>query len=125
MRAVKHDLYIEQGATFPSLVLELTDDAGDPLDLTDATAVAEIKTSHAASTALATFTIAFTEPRTSGELTLSMLAADTADIPVIRSKGTQTTTTRYVYDLKLTRGDGTVLRLMEGVVTVSPEVSSS
>jgi hypothetical protein len=125
MRAVKHDLYIEQGATFPSLLLELTDDAGDPLDLTGATAVAEIKTSHSASTATASFTITFGDPRTDGELTLSMPAADTAEIPVARSKGAQATTTRYVYDLKLTQGDGTVLRLLEGVVTVSPEVSSS
>lgn len=48
-----------------------------------------------------------------GVITLSLTATLTAGIPA----------TRYVYDLEMISSGGVVTRLLEGYVTVTPEVT--
>lgn len=109
------DLPIEQGATF-TLDLSVTDDAGDPIDLTGYTGRMSIKRDNDETAALLELTTANARlsitPLT-GLVTLVLTAAETAAL----------TFTRGVYDLELVSAIGTVTRLCEGAVTILAEVT--
>ena len=106
------NLLIEQGATF-EISLQIKD-GQDPRDLTGFTARSQMRRSHYSRRAT-DFTVDINNP-TNGELTLSL----TADQTKILKPG------RYVYDVEVI-GPGAppevVSRVLEGVVTVSPEVT--
>jgi DUF4097 and DUF4098 domain-containing protein YvlB len=107
--AIKAHITIDQGANY-STSIDVTDDAGDPVDLTGYTGAAQMR-KHYTSTNAHSFTVSIANA--SGVVTLSMNAAVTGNI----SPG------RYVYDCELTDGDGTVSRLIEGIVTITPQVT--
>ena len=107
--AIKAHITIDQGATY-STSIDVTDDAGDAVDLTGYTGAAQMR-KHYTSTNAHSFTVSIANA--SGVVTLSMNAAVTGNI----SPG------RYVYDCELTDGDGTVSRLIEGIVTITPQVT--
>ena len=69
--------------------------------------------SYSSSSASATFTISFASDRTSGQITLSLTPTQTAAL----EEG------RYVYDIEVTGSDSTVTRVLQGTVTVSPNVT--
>lgn len=106
--ATKANLVIDQGATFTTTIT-ITDDDGAVIDLTGYTGAAQIRKHYTSLTAIP-FTVAVNE--TEGEVTLSLTANQTANI----SSG------RYVYDCELTRS-GTVSRVLEGLITVTPQVT--
>ena len=108
------DLCIPQGATF-SRVIRYSKD-GDEVNLTGFTARMQIRPTAAS----ATTTLSLTTENTrialggvAGTITLSISATDTAAI----------TAGRYVYDLELVSAGGIVTRLLQGVVTVSANVT--
>jgi hypothetical protein len=106
------NLLIEQGATFTSTIsLFNADDTA--FDLTDHTGAGQIRKSYSSSSASATFTISFAADRTSGQVTLSLTPTQTAAL----EEG------RYVYDIEVTGSDSTVTRVLQGTVTVSPNVT--
>lgn len=111
------DIPIEQGATF-TLDLSVTDDAGDPIDLTGYTARMSVKRDARETAALLELTTANVRiviTAASGLVTLILTAAETAAI---------TTWTRGVYDLELISAGGTVTRLCEGAVIILAEVTA-
>ena len=107
--AIKAHITIDQGATYSTSV-DVTDDAGDAVDLTGYTGAAQMR-KHYTSTNAHAFTVSISNA--AGVVTLSMNAATTGNI----SPG------RYVYDCELTDGAGTVSRLIEGIVTITPQVT--
>jgi hypothetical protein len=106
--ATKANLVIDQGTTFTT-TLTVTDDDGDALDLTGYTGSAQIRKHYTSSNSVS-FSVSVTPA--SGEVTLSLTANATANI----------TAGRYVYDCELTNS-GTVSRILEGIVTVTPQVT--
>lgn len=106
--ASKANLYIDQGTTFTTTVT-VTDDDGNALDLNGYTGAAQIRKHYTSSNSV-NFTVAIT-PAT-GEVTLSLTANATANLIA----------GRYVYDCELTTG-GSVSRIVEGIVTVTPQVT--
>ena len=106
--ASKANLYIDQGTTFTTTVT-VTDDDGNALDLNGYTGAAQIRKHYTSSNSL-NFTVAIT-PAT-GEVTLSLTANATANLVA----------GRYVYDCELTTGVS-VSRIVEGIVTVTPQVT--
>jgi len=76
MAAEIKNIRIEQGATFSDSVTWLDDD-GDPVDLTDYSAVAYIRETYDAPLHLAAFACAITAPAT-GVVALSMPQGETA-----------------------------------------------
>jgi hypothetical protein len=104
--AVKANITIDQGADY-STTLDVTDDAGEPTDLTGYTGAAQMRKHYSSANSHA-FTVAIAN----GSVTLSMNSATTANI----------TAGRYVYDCEITNG-GVVSRLVEGIVTISPQVT--
>lgn len=106
--ATKANLVIDQGATF-SADLTLTDENGDPLNLNGYSANSQIRKWYTSTNAINFSTSINT---TSAVITLSLTANQTANI----------TAGRYVYDLEISSG-ATVSRVVEGIVTVTPNVT--
>jgi len=103
------NIYIDQGTTF-SLSLGVNDQFGDPKDLTDYTAAAQMRKSYYTSASI-DFTAEVSLPE-EGEVTISLTAEETSAIKA----------GRYVYDIEIT-GDGETLRVLEGIVVINPEVT--
>lgn len=103
---------IDQGTTFSSAVTVKGND-GNPLDLTGYTASAKMALGYTSTRTRTTITTTFDADRTTGVITLSLTATQTAalDAPA-----------RYVYDLDITASDSTVTRIIEGLITVRPNV---
>ncbi len=108
--STKANLVIDQGSTF-STTISLTNDDGDVIDLTGYDGQSQIR-KHYTSITSVPFTVTIA-PAT-GQVTLSLTATDTAAL----ASG------RYVYDVELITGS-TISRVLEGIVTVSPEVTKA
>ncbi len=105
------ELTIDQGATFSS-VLTLANDDNSPLDLTDHEFESQIRKSYYSTNPTANITVVV-ENAANGVVRLSLDAANTANIKA----------GRYLYDLKMIDEANTVIRVVEGIVTVTPQVS--
>jgi hypothetical protein len=119
--AANLDLTIYQGATFEkNLTLKVAD--GTPFDLTGYTGRGQIRERHSSADVLGEFTIDIDADPTTGALTISMTAEDTADISVASALTLNRTYARYVYDIEIYKIDR-VIRLIQGAVLVYPEVT--
>lgn len=115
MPAITYDFRIEQGATF-ALKFAKKDQAGTPIALTSYTARMQVRSSVASPDVMLELTTANNRlviDEAAGIVAINLLATDTADI----------TWRKGVYDLELEAPDGTVTRLVEGVITISREVT--
>ena len=110
MSAGTYNFILEQGATF-NRQLTVKDD-GSVMNLTGYSVASKMRSTHASSTVVGTFTCTISNA-TGGIITMSMTNSTTGAI----EEGI------YVYDLEMTSGGGVVTRLMEGTVTVNPEVT--
>lgn len=107
--AIKANIVIDQGTDF-STEIDVLDENGDIVDLTGYSGAAQMRKHYTSATATA-FNVAIDE--SGGSVTLSMNAATTGTI----------TAGRYVYDCELTNSSNVVSRLVEGIVTVTPQVT--
>jgi hypothetical protein len=105
----KVNLVVDQGATFET-VLTLTQDNGDLIDLTGYTGTAQLR-KHYTSSNSTSFTV--TLGGANGTVTLGMSANTTANVVA----------GRYVYDVELVDSGSVATRLIEGIVTVTPQVT--
>lgn len=125
MTAGRYDIVIEQGATF-DLPLQYCDSDGVPVNLAGCTARMQIREAPASavvvefnSTLTANGFIILNGPSelredgANGNLRILLSAANSAALPAFRGR----------YDLELHFPDHTVLRLLEGRVTVEPEIT--
>lgn len=108
--STKANLVIDQGSTF-SVDLNLTDDNGDALDLAQYSATSQLRKWYT-SVSFVPFTTSVNA--LAGTVTLSLTACQTANL----------TAGRYVYDVELTENyTNTISRIIEGIVTVTPNVT--
>jgi len=107
--AIKANITIDQGTDF-STEIDVLDENGDVVDLTGYSGAAQMRKHYTSSTSTA-FNVAINA--SGGTVTLSMNAATSANV----------TAGRYVYDCELTSSGNTVSRLVEGIVTVTPQVT--
>lgn len=117
MAAGQHDITIEQGATFK---LDVTWRTGEHpahlVNLTGYTARMQVRRTHKSTDVLLNFTTengAITLGGAAGTIQIRGLATLTDDVPA----------KPCVYDLELVSAGGEVTRLLEGSVTVTPEVT--
>jgi len=106
------NLTIDQGATFTSDVT-VKDANGNAFNLTGYTAAAKLAKGFASTRTRTDFTTTIAADATSGVVTLSLTATQTAALDA----------ERYVYDLEITSG-ATVTRVIEGIITVRPQVTT-
>jgi D-Tyr-tRNAtyr deacylase len=108
--AIIANLYIDQGTDF-SITVDVTDSAGETLDLSNYTAAAQIRKTYSSSTVSATFATSIAE--LAGQVTISLTDTQTSAIEA----------GRYVYDLNITSAAGVVTRVIEGQAIVTPGVT--
>ena len=106
--AQKINITLDQGATFSTSFL-FQDTIGDPIDYSAYTANSQMRKSYSSSTAY-DFTVTMVS---NGQVILSMTANTTNSI----------TAGRYVYDVEVQSPAGVRTRLVEGIVTVTPQVT--
>ena len=113
--AARANLQIDRGATFSSDVT-VSDTDGTAFDLTGYTAAAKMAKGYASTQTRVTITATINNDPTTGVITLSLTADQTKalDAPA-----------RYVYDVEITKtSDSTVTRVIEGLITISPDVTT-
>jgi hypothetical protein len=107
--ATKSNLVIDQGTTF-STDLTLTDENGDMLLLTGYTANSQMRKWYTSANPSAVFSSSINVD--SGIITLTLTANQTSNLVA----------GRYVYDVEINDGSE-VSRIVEGIVTVTPQVT--
>ena len=107
--ATKANLVIDQGSDY-YVTLHLTDENGDIINLLNYTANSQIRKWYTSLNTAAVFTTSINI--SSGEIELSLNANQTSNL----------VSGRYVYDVELTN-NGIVSRIVEGIVTVNPQVT--
>lgn len=106
------ELYMDQGATFNN-VINLTDDVTNtPINVANYVVTSQLRRSYYSANASANLTCTITNAA-NGEITLSMTAANTANL----KPG------RYLFDVKTVDNANTVSRVLEGIITVTPAVT--
>ena len=111
MAAGTYNFTLEQGSTFSRQIT--VQENSTALNLTGYTARMQMRSTHDSSTIALTYTSTIASPASNGKINLSATATQTAAI----EEGI------YVYDLEIESSGGVVTRLMEGKVTVTPEVT--
>ena len=107
------NLIIDQGANFSSDVT-VKDANGNAFNLTGYTTEAKMAKGYASTRTRTSLTSVIATDATSG-VALSMTAAQTAALDA----------ERYVYDVEITQtSTGTVTRVIEGLITVRPNVTT-
>lgn len=105
------ELTADQGSTFVADI-DLAKDDGTPINLANNTFQSQIRKSYYSSNVVANLTITVVSAA-NGNLKLSIDSANTANI----KPG------RYVYDVKMTSNTAVVTRILEGIITVTPQVT--
>lgn len=107
--ATKANLVIDQGTDF-STTITVYDDDDTIINLTGYTASAQARKHYTSNTSY-NFNVIVTG--NTGEVTLTMSANTTANI----ASG------RYVYDCEVVSNNNLVSRILEGIVTITPQVT--
>ena len=110
MSAGTYNFILEQGATFNRILTLKENDSA--MNLTGYSVASKMRSTHDSSTVVGTFTCTISDAA-NGMISMQMTNSTTAAI----EEGI------YVYDLEITASSGTVTRIMEGKVTVNPEVT--
>lgn len=106
--AQKVNIVIDQGTTF-NMDFAFTDDYDQPINFNTYQGRSEMRKSYTSST-FYPFTVSLSSD---GIISMSMNATTTSSIAA----------GRYVYDLEVVDSNGVVSRLVEGIATVTPEVT--
>jgi len=110
MAAGTYNFTVEQGATF-TRVLTLQENAS-VMDLTGYSVASQLRSTHDSNTVVGTFSCSLTDA-SNGQITMSMTASATGAI----EEG------MYVYDTEITSSAGAVTRILQGKVTLTPQVT--
>ena len=102
---------IDQGSTWSKQITVYETDGTTIQNLTGYTVASQLRKNYT-STAYTTINATNNSP-TSGIIVMSLTATQTAALK----------SGRYVYHLQITAADGTVTRVIEGVITLRPEVT--
>lgn len=106
------ELYIDQGASFNNII-NLTDDVTNAyINVYGYTVKSQLRKSYYSTNIAANLTCTLSNTIT-GEITLSMTSANTANL----RDG------RYYFDVLATDTHGTTNRILEGIITVTPGVT--
>lgn len=106
--ANKVNIVIDQGTTFNTTYI-IHDNLDEPINFTSYSANSQMRKSYSSSNSFA-FSVSMTS---NGQVSLSMNAATTSNI----------TAGRYVYDVEVEDASGVRSRIVEGIVTVTPQVT--
>jgi len=107
--ATTKNLVIDQGSTFTANV-QFLDNSKNPISLVGYTAKSQMRRSYYSANAIS-FTTNITNT-TTGNVSISLTSGQTANLIA----------GRYIYDIEA-NVDNTIVRIVEGIVTVNPGVT--
>ncbi|CAB4143077.1 hypothetical protein UFOVP447_74 [uncultured Caudovirales phage] len=107
--AIKSNITIDQGTDY-EVTINVRDANTTAISLTGFTGLAQLRKYYTSSRK---YDFGVTVSANTGEVTMSMSAANTANIAA----------GRYVYDCVLISNTNVVSRIVEGIVTINPRVS--
>jgi hypothetical protein len=105
------DFFIDQGSDW-SAILTFTNTDTTPRDFTNCTVSGQMRRGYGSST-FTTLTCTFPNPASSGKVKLALGHATSAAMKA----------GRYVYDIELIDSFNARSRLVEGIITITPEVT--
>jgi hypothetical protein len=105
------ELFCDQGTDF-SYTIDLSNDDGTALNVANYTFSSSIRKSYYSSGVTANLTVSITDAA-NGNVRLSMNSATTANIKA----------GRYLYDVKMQDATNTISRVIEGIITVYPQIT--
>ncbi len=106
------ELFMDQGATFNNII-NLTDDlTNDSLNISGYLVQSQMRRSYYSANASASISCTITNAA-NGEITLSLPASETANIKA----------GRYLFDIQTTDRSNNVVRVLEGIMTVTPRIT--
>ena len=106
--ATKVNLVVDQGTTFQTSIT-FNDENGDPINFALYTGAAQMRKHYTSSNSVS-FSVTL---NSNGVITLGLSANQTGNL----------VSGRYVYDLEVTDTSDQISRLIEGIVTVTPNVT--
>ena len=104
------NLFVDQGSSY-SNIITVAATSGSALDLTGYTVASQMRKSYQSSTAFA-FTASVYDAL-NGKVRLQLTSTQSGAI----------TPGRYLYDVEITDPNGNKTRVIEGIVTVTPEIT--
>ena len=104
------NLYVDAGATY-SNIITVTASNGQPLNLTGYTVASQMRKSYQSSTSYAFAAAVYDAP--TGKIRLQLSPAQSEVIPA----------GRWLYDVEITSTTGAKTRVVEGIVTVNPQIT--
>lgn len=107
--AIKANLVVDQGSTF-SAEVDLVDANGTIFNLSGYTTSAQMRKNYSSNTAV---TFVTDHNGTGGQITLALSSNTSSTI----EPG------RYLYDVEIISSGGSVTRVVEGIVTVTPGIT--
>jgi hypothetical protein len=105
------ELTVDQGTTYES-TLDLVNDDGSAINVTNYIFSGQIRKSYYSNNSTANLTITVSNAA-NGNIIISLNAATTTNIKA----------GRYLYDVKMTDTSNTVTRVVEGIITITPQVT--
>lgn len=105
------ELTVDQGSTFESTIDLVTDD-GAVINVAGYVFTGQIRKSYYSTNPTANLTLSIVDAA-NGNVKVSLSAANTANIKA----------GRYLYDIKMCDTSNTVTRLVEGIITITPQVT--
>ena len=104
------NIFLDQGSDY-SNIITVAASTGEGLNLTNYTVKSQMRKSYTSSTAYA-FTSSIYSAAT-GKVRIQLTAAQSEDIPP----------GRYLYDLEISSSAGVKTRVVEGIVTITPQIT--
>ena len=104
------NLYVDAGTTYSNIITVAANN-GFPLNLTDYTVKSQMRKSYSSSVAY-DFTATILDAAT-GKVRLQLTPEQSETIPP----------GRWLYDVEITASDGSRTRVVEGIVTVTPQIT--
>jgi hypothetical protein len=106
------ELFIDQGTTFNNIINLTDDNTNTPINIYGYSVTSQMRRSYYSQNITANI-ICTTSNTSNGEISMSISAANTANIKA----------GRYVFDVKTVKGNGNITRVLEGIIIVNPQVT--
>lgn len=106
------ELYMDQGTTFRNTINLIDDTTNAYIDINNYTIRSQMRRSYYSANATANLVCTITDSA-NGEITMTLDAANTSNIKA----------GRYLFDLETVDRGGITVRVLEGIITVTPEIT--
>lgn len=118
MKAATYNFELEQG-TDHFFGLVINDETGTPVNLTGYSFASQARATFSSPTLAFTLSVIISNQTTNpGQITVSIARGDTTALSIAKN-------TEYLYDLEMTDASDKRSRILEGTITLLPEVTKS